>query len=111
MTPSLMAYYIVAWGNPYTTPTGERELARVAVLRGERCPKELEEMIDANPGYALYWQAPTVVRDPARLWTTERKADVRRANLRKRIERAAPLFADGLMARELARAPDYFEGR
>ena len=34
-----------------------------------------------------------------------------RRNLEKRINRHAPLFADELIARELAERPDYFQGK
>lgn len=46
---------------------------------------------------------------PVRRWSEERKAAVRRRNLEKRINRHAPLFADELIARELAERPDYFQ--
>ncbi|MCW0137720.1 hypothetical protein OIU92_31205 [Escherichia coli] len=45
------------------------------------------------------------------VWSEERKAAVRRRNLEKRINRHAPLFADELIARELAERPDYFQGK
>ncbi len=48
---------------------------------------------------------------PVRRWSEERKAAVRRRNLEKRINRHAPLFADELIARELAERPDYFQGK
>lgn len=44
-------------------------------------------------------------------WSEERKAAVLRRNLEKRINRHAPLFADELIARELAERPDYFQGK
>ncbi|MBB2164544.1 hypothetical protein HLH26_08315 [Gluconacetobacter sp. 1b LMG 1731] len=47
--------------------------------------------------------------DAPRRWSGERKAAARRRNLRRRLDRAVPLFADQLEADELARRPAYFD--
>lgn len=107
------AYWIIAWGNQYTQPTGPQELARVEVdwTHASPCPPELLALAAANPGYATMWQGVPNGRDPRRIWSPERKAQIRQRNLRKRIERDAPLFMDELFDRELQRAPVYFDGR
>jgi hypothetical protein len=47
---------------------------------------------------------------PIKRWPPERKAQARLRNLRRRVMKKAPLFADELIARELALRPDYFKG-
>ncbi|WP_342213766.1 hypothetical protein [Escherichia coli] len=63
----------------------------------------------AGAGYAVCLDF--ISDRPVRRWSEERKAAVRRRNLEKRINRHAPLFADELIARELAERPDYFQGK
>jgi hypothetical protein len=48
---------------------------------------------------------------PVRRCSAEAKARVRRSNLRKRIEKKFPLFADLFIAAELAARPEYYEAR
>lgn len=48
---------------------------------------------------------------PVKRWPPERKAQARLRNLRRRIMKKAPLFADELIARELALRPEYFKGQ
>ena len=48
---------------------------------------------------------------PVKGWPPERKAQARLRNLRRRILKNAPLFAEELIARELALRPEYFKGR
>ena len=45
---------------------------------------------------------------PVRRWSQEAKARVRQRNLRKRMERKFPLFAETFIADELAKRPDYY---
>lgn len=48
---------------------------------------------------------------PIKRWTPERKAQARQRNMRRRITKVAPLFADELIASELAARPEYFNGQ
>ena len=48
--------------------------------------------------------------EPKRL-STEAKAKLRRRNLERRVEKAAPLFAADLIQIELAKNPSYYEGK
>lgn len=103
--------YRVRWSNPYTYNESngkDYELAVQTVTAGTPCPKELEELAASHPGYGItlgfhYGQRRT--------WTPEAKGRKRAANMRRRIENAAPLFAAELIERELADRPDYFAGR
>ncbi|MBB2199738.1 hypothetical protein HLH44_20295 [Gluconacetobacter sp. 1c LMG 22058] len=44
-------------------------------------------------------------------WSGERKAAARRRNLRRRLERSMPLFAEQLEREELAKRPAYFDAK
>lgn len=69
----------------------------------------IDVMARTGAGYAVCLDF--ISDRPVRRWSEERKAAVRRRNLEKRINRHAPLFADELIARELAERPDYFQGK
>ncbi|ATJ92918.1 hypothetical protein HK16_17325 [Acetobacter senegalensis] len=47
--------------------------------------------------------------DPPKRWSGTRKVAARRRNLRRRLEKAVPLFADQFEKQELQRRPDYFD--
>ncbi|GAB31563.1 hypothetical protein APS_2165 [Acetobacter pasteurianus subsp. pasteurianus LMG 1262 = NBRC 106471] len=47
--------------------------------------------------------------DPPKRWSGTRKAAARHRNLRRRLEKAVPLFADQFEEQELQRRPDYFD--
>lgn len=103
-----MVRYSLRWGNPYTQPTGPKVLAAMLVPRGERCPPEIAALKVPGDGYALCWEL--VTQRPIRRWSTEAKAKARKRNLRARMERRLPLFAEILIAEELQRRPGYFAG-
>lgn len=44
-------------------------------------------------------------------WSPERKAAARRRNMTRCINKRASLFAEELIAQELAARPDYFSGK
>lgn len=60
-------------------------------------------------GYGIHW---SLVENPRQrpAWTQERRRKTRRRNLRKRLEKQHPLFADQLYKRELEQSPKYFAG-
>ncbi|WP_245274509.1 theronine dehydrogenase [Mesorhizobium sp. L2C066B000] len=62
----------------------------------------------AGGGYSIGWEL--VTQQPIRRWSPEAKAKARRRNMRKRLEKKVPLFADMFEQDELARRPDYFAG-
>ncbi|ELC9527723.1 theronine dehydrogenase [Escherichia coli] len=92
--------YSLRWKLPSPCP-GKHELVSEVVEAGQPAP--------AGAGYAVCLDF--ISDRPVRRWSEERKAAVRRRNLEKRINRHAPLFADELIARELAERPDYFQGK
>lgn len=80
------------------------------VPAGTRCPPEMRAAWDARPqGYGLCIDFPR--SEAVKRWSAEAKGRVRRNRLTKRLEKAVPLFADELLERELAKRPEYFEGR
>ncbi len=78
------------------------------VPRGTPCPPEVLELWVPGAGYSIGWEL--VTQQPIRRWSTEAKAKARRRNLRKRLDKKVPLFADMFEQEELARRPDYFAG-
>lgn len=100
--------YSLRWKLPSPCP-GEHELVSEVVEAGQPAPASVMSRWVAGAGYAVcldFISDRQVCR-----WSEERKAAVRRRNLEKRINRHAPLFADELIARELAERPDYFQGK
>lgn len=57
-------------------------------------------------GYSIGWEL--VTQKPIRRWSREAKARARLRNLRRRIEKRYPLFAEAFIQDELQRRPAYF---
>lgn len=80
------------------------------VPAGTRLPAAMLAAWETRPpGYGVCLDFPQ--SRAVRRWSAEAKARRRRSNLERRIQKAAPLFADELVARELERRPDYFDGK
>lgn len=104
-----MARWSVSWRNPYTEPPGgKRVIAAVLVRRGEKCPQELYDMVVPGSGWTIGWEL--VSQRPVRRWSPEAKGRTRRRNMRSRLEKRVPLFADMFEQEELASRPRYFAG-
>lgn len=106
---SLFWRYSVRWGLPHKPCPGAFELAAAEVPAGSPCPEAVRAHWKPGTGYAVCLDFPQAA--PVRRWSEDRKAAARKRNLTRRVERAAPLFADELIARELAARPDYFAGK
>lgn len=104
-----LARYSLAWRLPHQPCPGPTVLAEMIVPRGARCPSEIEALWRPGEGYAICWEL--VSQKPPRRWSAEAKARARRRNLRRRLERRYPLFAEMFIAEELARRPSYFGGQ
>lgn len=103
--------YKVRWSNPYTYNESSGlayELAAAETQPGQPAPAELQQIAASNPGYTITLGFDYGQR---RQWTPEAKGRKRQANMKRRIQQAAPLFADELIARELAERPSYFNGQ
>ena len=106
-----MVRWSIRWGHPRTDPPGGGARVKAAILvpRGQSCPAELLEQKVPGDGWALCWEL--VSQKPIRRWSPEAKARVRQQNLRRRIEKKFPLFAEDFIAAELAARPDYFSAK
>ena len=106
------AVYQIAWpSHKGCHPAGKARVfaeQRYKIWRGEDVPEWMRIWERRLPEYTLSW-AP--ILPPRKLWPRERKAKLRKANLRKRIEAKFPLFAEIMIQEELANDPEYFEAR
>ncbi len=97
----------LAWRNPYTTPPGPRVLAAVLCDAAHPVPEAILSQWVAGSGYSIGWEC--VEQRPIRRWSQAAKARVRQGNLRKRLQKKFPLFAEDFIAAELAARPEYYE--
>lgn len=106
----------IFWGNPNTRPPADtptlpdgRTLWACTVLDrcAERAVREQEApQVAPGSGWCHGWEA---MLPPPKRWSGRRKAATRRRNLRRRLEKAVPLFADQYEAEALAARPAYFD--
>lgn len=101
--------YSLRWCLRHQPCPGPPELVSREVPAGSECPPEVADLWRPGTGYAVCLDFQQSA--PVRRWTDERRAKVRRRNLELRVAKAAPLFADELIAREIAARPVYFEGK
>jgi hypothetical protein len=107
--------FAIKWGNPYTNPPEgmRRELISITCMQESTrdIPPELLKVLetDARPGsgWALCVGIDEDAR-PKRRLSPQAKASVRRKSLERRVRKKAPLFADQIIADEIAANPDYF---
>lgn len=97
--------YTLRWALPHQPCPGPRVLARGQVAPGAPCPEAVTAQWRAGSGYAVCLD---FAQAPLRRWSPARKAAARQRRLAARVYRTAPLFADELIARELAARPDYY---
>ena len=106
----------IAWGNPYTAPPAGtdtlpdgRTLWACSILdrahEKEICA-EYQPEYELGSGWGSRWSL--VASEPKR-WSGARKAQMRRRNLRARLDKRVPLLADLLEAQEIERRPHYFD--
>ena len=105
----LLWHYALRWSLPHKPCPGAEVLASAEVSAGERCPPQVLGLWKPGTGYAIH--VDFAQSAAVRRWTSEQKATVRQRNLVQRVQKAAPLFADELVARELAARPGYFAGQ
>lgn len=96
------------WGNPFKQAPGPRVLIKIETDRPKTPPGILAAWRPGG-GYAVTCQP--LPGTPPRRWSQKAKARARQRNLRQRLERKLPLFADQLVAEELERRPDYYAAR
>lgn len=106
----------VFWANPNTMPPSQsdtlpdgRSLWLCTILdRGveREIISQYAPRVRPGSGWSHGWSP---LLDLPKRWSGPRKAAARRRNLRKRLEKAVPLFADQFEEQELQRRPDYFD--
>lgn len=101
-----MARYTLAWRRPDVPAPGPRVLKALLVPRGAPCPQEIMDLFVPGSGYSIGWEL--VTQKPIRRWSPEAKARARMRNLRKRMERKFPLFAEMFIQKELQLRPAYY---
>jgi len=103
----------IRWGHPNRTPPdGKPKCLGQKVVRydgpwGHTCPPELEGLKQLGDGYSL---TVTFVSKPPRMLPEQALASVRLKRLRRRVEAKCPLFAEQIIADEIASNPDYYAG-
>lgn len=104
-----MFRYTLAWGISHIPCPGARVLVSIDTP-GSGIPAEIASLWKPGTGYAVFCQ-PLLPERRQRRWSFEAKARVRRANLRRRLERKMPLFASAFYDAEIAARPAYFDGQ
>jgi hypothetical protein len=101
-----MVRYTLAWRRPDKPPPGPRVLKAMLVERGAPCPPEIMSLWIPGAGYSIGWEL--VTQQPIRRWSREAKARARVRNLRQRMAKRYPLFAEMFIEQEMQRRPAYY---
>ena len=104
----------LAWRSGSTPPRHgmSRILKAVICDNPHPVPKEIEDAwrdIGPGSGWSIGWEL--IEQRAVKRWSPEAKARVRKSNLRRRIEKKFPLFADMFIAAAIVERLDYYEGR
>ena len=115
-TPKLRPIlFAIKWGNPYTNPPEGMPRELMAITRTQESTGDIPlEILDvlknvAQPGsgWALSIGIDEDAR-PKRRLSLKAKGSIRRKSLERRVRKKAPLFADRIIADELAANSKYF---
>lgn len=104
------------WHSPYTNPPEGHprvlldKVMRESAYRNATDPDVARLKEIHKPGGGYSWGIAPVKKQKGLPWTKRRKANTRKRNLRKRIEKKYPLFFDQMYAEALARSPEYYQG-
>ena len=107
--------FAIVWGNPYTIPPEGMPRELIAITRTQESTRDIPpEILDAletvarpGSGWALSVGIDVDAR-PKRRLSLQAKGSIRRKSLERRVRKAAPLFADRIIADQLAANPSYF---
>ena len=107
--------FSIKWGNPYTNPPEGMPRELMSITRVQQStrdiPAEITQALEkvARPGsrWSVFVGIDEDAR-PRRRLSPQAKASIRRKSRERRIRRVAPLFADRIIADELAANPKYF---
>ena len=107
--------FAIKWGNPSTNPSEgmPRELMEITRMQEStrNIPPEIVEALEtvARPGSG--WALCIGIDEdakPKRRLSLQAKGSIRRKALERRVRKKAPLFADHIIAAELAANSRYF---
>lgn len=102
--------WAIRWGNPHKPcPAGQpEELLRVTLRVASTAvtPPEITAAYKIGTGYCI--QVSVEPGRPPRRLSEESKRKLRRSNLRKRLEKNSPLFADELYDKTIEENPNYY---
>src|SRR5688572_26184746 len=101
--------FAIRWGNPYKTPPEGMPRELIAITRMQEStrdlPLEIQQALQTvalpGSGWGLFVGIDDDAR-PKRRLSLKAKASIRRKALERRVRKAAPLFADRIIADELA---------
>ena len=103
------------WGNPRTEPPHGQPRIIMAILCEKPHPipdaileKMREDEYKPGSGWSIGWEC--IEQRPIKRWSPEARARVRQNNLRRRMEKKYPLFAEDFIAAEMNKRPRYFQG-
>lgn len=102
----------LAWRHGLKPPPNGMPRVLKAVLcdKPHPCPDEIHDLwLEMGPGsgWSVGWEF--IDQRPVRRWSQAAKSKVRKGNLRKRLEKKFPLFAEMFIDAELKARPDYYE--
>ncbi len=101
------------WSNPYTEPPEGKQRVMVEVFcrysdfNSRELPPEIEAVFQFGDGYGA---TITFINEPPKQMSQEALTSIRQKRIRRRIEKKYPLFAEEMIAEEIALNPDYFNG-
>jgi hypothetical protein len=107
--------FAIRWGNPYTNPPEGMSRELMAITRMQEStrdiPLEIQQLLEnlARPGSG--WGLCIGIDEdarPKRQLSLQAKGSIRRKSLEWRVRKKAPLFADRIIADEIAANPNYF---
>ena len=115
-TPKLRPIlFAIRWGNPYKNPPEGMPRELIAMTRMQESTRDipleflqaLETVAQPGSGWALSIRIDEDAKRKRRL-SPEAKGSIRRKSLERRVKKKAPLFADRIIAEEIAANPNYF---
>jgi len=107
--------FAIKWGNPCTNPPEGMPRELMVITRMQEStrdiPPEIQQLLDtvARPGSG--WGLAVGIDEdarPRRRLSLDAKGSIRRKSLERRVRKKAPLFADHIIADEIAANPNYF---
>jgi hypothetical protein len=107
--------FAISWGNPYTNPPDgmPRKLLSMTYMQESTrdIPQEIRALLEtvARPGSG--WALCVGIDEdakPKRHLSLRAKGSIRRKSLERRVRKKVPLFADRIIADEIAANPRYF---